>query len=157
MAAARKRSFVPADDNMTILRRFFDALKHHDSRAAADLMASDVVTHFSGLPAPVHGIHAWRQLFGSYAAAFADVQITVADEIADGDKAVVRYSWTATHQAAFMGIPATGKRVSNLVGVGVYRIADGKIAEEWIVEDTVGLLLQLGVIPTPVQLAMSTS
>jgi hypothetical protein len=49
--------------------------------------------------------------------------------------------------------------VSNLVGVGVgvYRIADGKIAEEWIVEDTVGLLLQLGVIPTPVQLAMSTS
>jgi steroid delta-isomerase-like uncharacterized protein len=142
---------------MTIVRRFFDTLKHHDSGAAADVLASDVVTHFSGLPAPVHGVDAWKQLFGSYASAFPDMQITIADEIADGDKAVVRYSWTATHQAAFMGIPATGQRVSNLIGVGIYRIAGDKIAEAWIVEDTVGLLLQLGVIPTPGYAAMSKS
>ena len=148
---------MSTEENKAIVRRFFDALQRHDPSAAAAVMSRDVVAHFAGLPAAVQGLEAWQQLFGSYAAAFPDMQITIADELADNDKVVVRYYWSATHEADLMGIPATHRRVSELAGLGVYRIADGLIAEEWVVEDTLGLLQQIGAVPAPGQPASATA
>jgi predicted ester cyclase len=49
-----------------------------------------------------------------------------------------------------MGIPATGKQVKG-IGMGIYRVVDGKLAEQWVQEDMFGLMQQLGVIPSPEQ------
>jgi len=97
----------------------------------------------------VRGLAAWQQLFGAYVVAFPNMQITLANIIAEGMMAVVRYAWSATHQGSFMGLPATHKPVSEVAGIGVCRIVNGQIAEEWIVEDTLDLLQQLGAVPTP--------
>ena len=81
-------------------------------------------------------------------AAFPDIHYTLEDVIAEGDRVVVRFTVTATHQGVFAGIPATGKAVS-MAGIIIHRIQDGKIIEDWVVRDTLGLLQQLGVIPAP--------
>lgn len=94
----------------------------------------------------MRGREHWKQLASGYFTAFPDFQIRLEDLIAEGDKVVARWAWHATHQGEFMGIPPTSKQVA-VTGIGVYRIADGKIAEEWVQDDVLGLLQQLGTGP----------
>jgi predicted ester cyclase len=72
--------------------------------------------------------------------------VTVEDMIAEGDKVVVRATMHGTHQGEGMGIPPTGKQVT-VPMIVVYRIAEDKIAEHWIVADQLGLMQQLGAVP----------
>jgi steroid delta-isomerase-like uncharacterized protein len=109
------------------------------------LVATDFVGHFPGQP-PIQGLEAYRQFGSLYFTAFPDLQITPEDLIAEGDKVSMRYSWRGTHKAELMGIPATGKRVI-ASGISIFRVADGKIAEQWDNFDTLGMLQQLGVLP----------
>ena len=51
-----------------------------------------------------------------------------------------------THQGEFLGIPGTGRPVT-IQAVESYRLAGGKLAEQWVVMDGLGLLQQLGAIP----------
>jgi steroid delta-isomerase-like uncharacterized protein len=81
-------------------------------------------------------------------AAFPDIQITVDDEIAEGDRVVCRWTVTGTHQGEFMGIPPAGKAVTR-AGVAIYRLVNGKIAENWLFADDVDFMQQLGALPTP--------
>jgi len=78
--------------------------------------------------------------------AFPDIVATVQDEIAAGDKVVIRWSAEGTHRGEFFGIPATGKRIA-ISGTSVYRIAGERIPEEWTQGDMLGLMTQLGAIP----------
>jgi predicted ester cyclase len=73
----------------------------------------------------------------------------IEEEIAEGDKVVLRWSLSATHQAEYPpGNPPTGKRMK-WAGITIYRIADGKVAEEIGEEDYLGILRQLGLVPEP--------
>ena len=78
--------------------------------------------------------------------AFPDLHLTVEDMIAEGDKVVTRFTSRGTQTGAFMGIPPTGKQVT-VSSIVIARIADGKIVEEWGLDDQMGMLQQLGVIP----------
>ncbi len=77
-------------------------------------------------------------------------RVTVEDMIAEGDKVVTRYTEQGTQQGDFMGIPAMGRTVT-ITGIEIMRCADGKIAEQWIEGDALGMMHQLGVIPAPGQ------
>ena len=70
----------------------------------------------------------------------------IEDLIAEGDKVAVRQTWRGTHTGNFQGIPPTGKPVT-FTSLEVYRVTGGKLAEEWVELDMLGLLQQLGVIP----------
>lgn len=67
--------------------------------------------------------------------------------LAEGDKVAVRYTGSGTHQGDFAGIPASGKRVT-IKGIDMFRMADGKITEEWLNFDQLSMLQQMGAIPT---------
>jgi predicted ester cyclase len=58
----------------------------------------------------------------------------------------VRQTWRGTHTGNFLGIPPTGKQVA-FTSTEVYRVAGGRLAEEWVELDMLGLLQQLGAIP----------
>jgi predicted ester cyclase len=81
-------------------------------------------------------------------AAFPDVHVHIEDEIAEGDWVVTRMKAHGTHQGELMGIPATGKEVTDSV-IHVARIVDGKIVERWEQADLMGMMQQLGVVPEP--------
>ena len=75
--------------------------------------------------------------------AFPDWTETIEDIIAEGDKVVTRFTSRGTHKGKFMGVPPTGKKVK-ITEVAVFRIADGKITEQWGFPDLQGLRQQLG-------------
>ena len=87
-----------------------------------------------------------KGLCQAYFSAFPDLHITADDLIAEGDKVVKVWTAHSTHKGEFMGIPATGKAIV-VKGMEVFRIADGKIAENWVIMDNLGMMQQLGVIP----------
>lgn len=78
-------------------------------------------------------------------AVFGDASMTVHDLIAASDKVAVRWALTGVHQAPFLGVPPTGEQVT-LNGTNIYRLADGKIAENWENVDVYGALRQLGAV-----------
>jgi len=88
----------------------------------------------------------YRQVATIYPKAFPDIDSTVEDIVAEGDRVAFRYTWRGTHQGEFMGVAPTGKKVS-ILGITIVRIAGGKIAETWALDDTLGLMQQLGAIP----------
>ena len=85
-----------------------------------------------------------------YFTAFPDLHFTIEDQIAEGDRVVTRFTARGTHQGAFIGIPPTGKQ-GVVTGTGIDRFANGKIVEAWFNSDDLGLLQQLGVVPSPGQ------
>jgi steroid delta-isomerase-like uncharacterized protein len=144
---------MSAEESKALVRRFLDeALNQANVDAGATLLSGDFVVHFGGLPEPFHGVEAWKQLAVGFFAAFPDLHITVDDMFADGNQVAVRYTAGGTHKGPFQGIPATGKSFT-MTGMGIYRIADGQIVEEWLQDDMLGLLQQLDVIPAPGQAA----
>jgi len=80
--------------------------------------------------------------------AFPDVRFTVEDQIADGDLLANRFTVRGTHQGEFMGIPPTGKQAT-VSGIDMIRVRDGKVVEHWVQMDQMGLMQQLGLMPSP--------
>lgn len=112
----------------------------------AEIMATDVVCHMVGR-SDIHGSEEWKQFVTMFRTAFPDIHFTVEDNFGEGDKVATRWSFTATHKGELMGIPPTGVHVT-VTGINIYHIAGGKIVEFWPKLDDLGMLQQLGVIPT---------
>ncbi|GAB3513901.1 hypothetical protein GCM10027400_22870 [Pseudoxanthomonas daejeonensis] len=83
----------------------------------------------------------WRQ-------AFPDLDITVDKQVAERELVAVRWSARGTNTGAGNGIPATGRAVQ-ITGTTLFRMADGRIAEEWTCADSLGLMKQLGLLAPP--------
>jgi steroid delta-isomerase-like uncharacterized protein len=135
-----------SQENRAILDRLNDeVLRQGNVDAVDELMTDNFVEHD-----PPAGMGTDRESFKAFMSglhqAFADQLHTVHDQIADGDRVVERWTMTATHAGEFMGIPATGRRVT-LAGIDISRIEDGRIAEHWIQCDMLGFLEQLGAVP----------
>jgi steroid delta-isomerase-like uncharacterized protein len=132
--------------NRAIVQHLFNkGLNERDASVLADLL-SDCVYHMP-LVGELRG-EALRQFYAHLFSAFPDAQRTVEDQLTDDFQNVVtRWTASATHQGEFMGIAPTGKRIT-VTGISIHRIADGKIIEEWQQWDTLGLMQQLGVVPT---------
>lgn len=89
----------------------------------------------------------FRQLALGLQAALSDAHSSIDDLLAEGDKVVWRWTFRGTHTGPLMGIPATGKQIT-LTGITIDRLAGGQILERWSQVDNLGMLQQLGVIPT---------
>ena len=108
-----------------------------------ELFAADYVGHDAPRPDPVRGPEGMRDFLRMYHHAFSNAHITLDDVIVRDDKVVTRWTGRGTHDGDLMGMPPTGKAVE-FVGIRIFRVADGKIAEGWVVWDTFGLMRQLG-------------
>ena len=93
------------------------------------------------------GHEASRQFVAASLAAFPDLQITIQDQIAEDDLVATRYRMRATHQGEIANIPATGKQFE-VTGIEMHRFADGKLIELWNIVDMLGILQQVGIIPS---------
>ena len=92
-------------------------------------------------------MEAAKQFAADYRQAFPDLQTTIEDQVAEGDKVVTRFTARGTHQGETEAFgPPTGNRVE-VTGITVEQFADGKIAEDWTNFDALGLMQQLGLIP----------
>ena len=138
-----------SEQNKALVRRAIEVVWNEGNYdRIPELAASDVVIHPSSPANELHGRVGIEQLFGTLREAFPDLHFTIEDQIAEDDRVVTRWVATGTHMGVFQGIPPSGKRIT-LAGIDIDRIADGKVVECWTNVDELGLLQQLGAIPTP--------
>ena len=127
-------------------RLFEEVLGKGDWSVGEEIIAADVVMYHPSSPAPITGFEAVKGFLSAFRAGFPDFQMNVDDAFGTEEKAAVRWRMEGTHTADLFGIPPTGKRVS-VKGISVVRVAGHMIAEDWVAEDSLGLMQQLGVIP----------
>lgn len=87
----------------------------------------------------IEGAEPFKQMLGSFYGAMPDLNVEPDDLIAERDIVVARYTVTGTHKGDLFGVPGSGKQL-RYEGQPIYRIAEGKVAEVWFVEDTFGLM-----------------
>ncbi len=141
---------ISTEENKSIVRRFVDEVQSKgDIDAIDELCSPEFVNHSAppGVPSNCEGV---KQVTAMFRQAFPDSYFTVEDMVAEGDKVATRKTFHGTHQGEFMGIPPTGQQVSTGL-IDVVRIVDGKVVEHWSMGDNLGMMQQLGVIPTPEQ------
>lgn len=137
-----------ADEVKRIARRFGQAWTVENLYVVDDLAASDIVVFYAGMPEPIHSAEEFKQLLSNqWYAGLPDAQRTDDEFIAEGDTVAVRWTCRGTHEGDLFGVSATGKSVS-LSGISIYRINNGKVVEESGVSDLLGLLQQLGAVPS---------
>jgi steroid delta-isomerase-like uncharacterized protein len=130
-------------DAAALVRRLYAAVNAGQLDALEALFAPDYVRHDPDSPALPPGPAGFRSLIAAYRAAFPDLSVTVEDLISGEDKVVVRWTARGTHQGAFLGHPPMGAPVS-FTGISIYRLAGGRIVEDWVNRDTHGLRQQFG-------------
>lgn len=139
---------MSAKENKALVRRIYEELWQEGNMDAIDkYYAADVVNHGAPPDLPP-GREGFKVYAGMLTSAFSDSDVTIEDQIAEGDRVVTRWSSKGIHTGEFLGVPATGKQVT-VRGIGIERIADGQVAEEWGEFDAMGLMQQLGVLPPP--------
>lgn len=129
-------------ENKALVQRFYQEVVNGGNLVLADrLLAPDFTEHFNPGGS---GIEGFKQFVTRLGVAFPDLNITIEDLIAEGDKVVARVTVRATHLGTFMGrFPATGKSVT-FTGIDIFQIAAGKIVGRWNQRDLLGLVEQLG-------------
>jgi steroid delta-isomerase-like uncharacterized protein len=133
------------DENKAVVGRLVEEVWN---RANYDLVDDLVAEEYVGHPSGVVGTDAYRKYYLDLRGAFPDLRFTVEDQIAEGDKVVTRWTCGGTHQGPFAGLQPTGRKGS-IAGTSTHRLAGGKVVECWTNMDDLGLLQQLGAIPTP--------
>ncbi len=142
---------MSTEENKALARRWLEeGFNQRNLDVADQVYAADYVSHDPSVPFEVRGPEGLKQLTAMYHSSFPDVRITVEEQIAEGDRVVTRWTGIGTHQGEFAGVPGTGKQAT-VTGITISRISSGKIAEEWINWDTMGLMQQIGAIPAPQQ------
>ena len=137
---------MSVEESKALVRREYEqGVNQKDFDVRDGALAGNYLGHFPGVP-PIQGIEAFRHFTSGFFTAFPDLQTTIEDLIAEGDKVAVRQTWRGTHTGSFLGIAPTGKQVT-FTSTEFYRVAGGKLAEEWVELDMLGLLQQIGAIP----------
>jgi steroid delta-isomerase-like uncharacterized protein len=133
-------------DHAATMGRLYELISGGDIDGFGELVADDFVEHEEspGLEPTKEGV---KQFFHMYRAAFPDLRMEAQDILVSGDKAVARVRATGTHQAEFLGMPATGKSVDVQL-IDIIRFGDDGLAHEhWGVFDALAMMQQLGAIP----------
>ena len=130
------------EENKAILQRLAEELINQgDLDTADEFYSTDSFDHMP-VPGQLPGPEGVKRDFANIRAAFPDWHQEIEDLIAEDDKVVVRWRSTGTHSGDFMGLPATGIHAS-WTGIGIFRLAGGKIVERWSNWDALGLMQQL--------------
>ena len=116
--------------------------------AFAEVYAHNFILHEAD--EDIVGIEGLTQFVSMIRSAIPDLRITIEDDMAEGDKVVTRWIGQGTHQGELMGAAPTGNQVT-ATGITIHRIEEDKIVEEWSNWDALGVMHQIGAVPSPQQ------
>jgi steroid delta-isomerase-like uncharacterized protein len=138
-----------SEENKALARRSWEVVTEGSldtlEDALAEVYANDFILHEAS--EDIVGIEGLTQFVSMMRSALPDLRITLKDDMAEGDKVVTRWIGQGTHQGELMGIAPTGNQVT-ITGITIHRIED-TIVEEWSNWDALGLMQQIGAVPSP--------
>jgi predicted ester cyclase len=134
--------------NGEVIRRYVDEVWNWGMLDVADeLLALAHVRHDPVLEFDAIGIDEIKLQVSALRAAFPDLRFEASIYASSDDDGFVTRRWmmTGTHDGEWMGIAPTGAKITS-TGMALSRFDNGKIAEEWIHRDDLGLMRQLGAL-----------
>ena len=111
------------DQNRQVASRLFDEVFNRQSLSVIDELYDPDVVDQSAFPDQAPGVAGIKSAINGFFEIFDDLQITVEDVIAEDDKVVTRELWRGIHKP-------TGKAAKGTV-IHIFRIREGRIADEW--------------------------
>jgi steroid delta-isomerase-like uncharacterized protein len=133
-------------DNTEIIRRFELAFRAADQATIDQLCDAALVDHDQS-PGYDQTLAGFKQKVAFFRAVFPDLEEDLQDIVGSGDTVATRWVLTGSQQQEFMGITPTGKRI-RVEGMNFYRLKDGQVTDIWAQFDAVGLMQQLGAMPS---------
>lgn len=128
--------------NKALVRQLYAAIDAQDYVEIESLLTADFQLMYAGMPEPFSRDETLA-LIRDFYSAFPDYTHTIEEIVAENDLVAAKFSYNATHQGEFEGIPPTGYQV-RYEGAQIIVIVDNKISECWALEDHLGLMMQLG-------------
>ncbi len=143
---------MSADMNKNTTRRMVEEVFNKGKLSVIqEICLPNVLLHDPIVPnGEVRGQDGFSQYVSIFRTAFPDLNLTIEDQIVQGDEVVTRYIARGTHRGDLMGIAPTGKKVT-VTGMVLDRYSHGKLIESWNQTDNLGLMQQLGVVPATAQ------
>jgi len=137
---------MSAEENKDLVRRYIEEVWNgHDLAAIDELVSPEYFNHAASTAEYQRG--GAKLAVEWLLSVFPDHRFDIEDAAADGNTVAVRGTMGGTHEGELMGIAPTGERVA-VQQVHWFRVADGKVAEHWAVRDDLGMMRQLGVMPS---------
>ncbi len=134
-----------SEENKDLARQSWEIVNQRNPDLIEECYPPDFVWHEPDQD--IRGYEQAKQFVSTFLQAFPDINISVEDVIAEGDKVVSRYTIRGTHQGETEQFgPPTGRQMA-LEGITIHRFEDGEIVEEWERYDNLSALQQLGLAP----------
>src|SRR5215212_2751632 len=151
-----ERSRSMSEEDKAVARREFEEMYNQGGNldAAEEIYAPNFVGH-EPTSGESRGVEGAKQFAASYRQAFPDLECTIEEQVAEGEKVVSRWRARSTHEGETEDLgPPTGNRVE-ITGISMSTIAEGKLVEDWTNFDAMGMMQQLGMVPEAAQQAES--
>ena len=126
-------------------QKWVDGLNSGNVSVADEVFEPGCVIHINGNPQRDLSLEDFKQMVSGLLLAFPDLNFTINDQFACGEKVSTRWSATGTNTGPFGEMPATGKTIV-VEGLIIDYVKDGKVAERWELWDQAAMLQQLGII-----------
>jgi steroid delta-isomerase-like uncharacterized protein len=140
-----------SEQNKSLIRSYVETWNRGDLQKLSEYWSPSMVHHTR---TKSHGLEEVKNIVGSFMNAFPDLRWKIDDIVAEGDRVVTRMTAQATNTGSYMGLPATGRKITCAV-MGIARVDEGKIAEHWGVTDELAMMAQLGLLPEEFLVAMA--
>ncbi|MCA0452558.1 MAG: ester cyclase [Chloroflexi bacterium] len=131
---------MTTDAVQTFIKRYDEMFNKPDLDIVDEIFAPDFVAHRP--VAPLLNRATYKSLLHGFYLAFPDFRLEINDSLVTSDRVVLRMTYYGTHAAQFMGIPATGCKIS-MPAIAIFRIEGGQIVENWEEVDLLGVVRQI--------------
>ena len=138
----------PLEQNKRLIHRFYDEMWNPWNFAKAEELLAEGIVFRGSLGTETRGREEFRGYMRKVRSAFPDFHNAVEEMIAEQDRVVVRALYSGTHRGELFAVAPTGKRIA-YAGAAFFRIADGKVAEGWVLGDLLSVLRQIGASTIP--------
>lgn len=136
------------NQNKEVIKKLLNAFETGNTSDISNFISNDIQDHNPEPGMSGNGIDLAKSYINEYKRGFPDLKFQVNAIVSEGDQAILHSTFTGTHRGEFWGIPASNKQVK-IEGYDRFRIQNGKIAERWGIADSITLLNQIGVLPSP--------
>ena len=135
------------ETNKAVINRFVEFINTASEKLSEELISPDAIFYVPGQPEPMRGPVGYLTIIKMMRSGFPDIQWSLKDIVAESDKVAAHFIMRGTHQGSFFGIPPTQKAIV-VQAMNFYHLSDGQIVEEHGQPDFLGLLQQIGAMPT---------
>ncbi len=136
------------EENKATARRFPLEIANQGKVELLDELTAPAAVDHQVPPGWPPTVESTKKLVTMLRAAFPDLEYTIEFEVAEGDKVMQRLTGRGTMKGELMGMPPTGKHAV-WTESHIMRFANGKVVEHWGNVDQVGMMQQLGLMPSP--------